>query len=118
MPVPLWDLLFLDLAVLNLGDMLTLYFHRQALMQDRKIIPLDLAKISFIGANAYIVNGASRAKVLDCLDAGMPINIEYDVYLSNQISTGKLKAAALFPSSPRYRRMLPSRKSSDRAWTR
>lgn len=92
-----WDLLFLDLAVLNLGDMLTLYFNRQALMQDRKIIPLDLAKISFIGANAYIVNGSSRAKVLDCLDAGMPINMEYDVYLSNQIIAGKLKAAVLFP---------------------
>lgn len=92
-----WDLLFLDLGVLHLGDMLMLYYHRHALMQERQIIPLDLAKISFIGANAYIVNGASRGKVLACIDAGMPIDTEYDVYLSNQIIAGKLRAAVLFP---------------------
>lgn len=92
-----WDLLFLDLGVLNLSDMLTLYHHRQTLMQDRKIIPLDLAKISFIGTSSYIVNAASRDKVLACLNAGMPIDIEYDVYLSNQVSAGRLKAAVLFP---------------------
>jgi GR25 family glycosyltransferase involved in LPS biosynthesis len=92
-----WDLLFLDACVINVGDMLTLYFHRQALVQDRKIIPLDLSRIPFFGTSSYIVNAASRDKVLACINAGIPIDIEYDVYLANQISTGKLKAAVLFP---------------------
>ena len=92
-----WDILFLDVAVLKLSDMMTLYFHRQTLMFDRKVVPLDLEKIAFIGANAYIINAASRHKVLACLEAGMPVNVEYDVYLANQIIAGKLKAAVLFP---------------------
>lgn len=92
-----WDILFLDVAALKLSDMMTLYFHRQTLMCDQKIVPLDLSKMSFIGANAYIVNAASRHKVLACLEAGMPVDVEYDIHLSNQITAGSLKAAVLFP---------------------
>lgn len=92
-----WDILFLDVAPLKLSDMMTLYFHRQTLMADHKIVPLDLSKMSFIGANAYIVNAASRHKVLACLEAGVPIDVEYDIYLSNHIIAGTLKAAVLFP---------------------
>lgn len=92
-----WDLLFLDVSVVNIDDMLTLYFHRQALLQGGKIIPLDLARVPFIGMNSYVVNAASRNKVLACIEAGLPIDIEYDVYMANQISARKLKAAVLFP---------------------
>lgn len=92
-----WDLLFLDVSVVNIGDMLTLYYHRQALMQGGKIIPLDLASVPFFGTNSYVVNAASRNKVLACIEAGMPIDIEYDIYMSNQISARELKAAVLFP---------------------
>ncbi|MET0961498.1 MAG: glycosyltransferase family 25 protein [Noviherbaspirillum sp.] len=92
-----WDLLFLDVSVMNIGDMLTLYFHRQALMQEGKIIPLNLARMPFFGASAYIVNAASRSKVLAGLGAGLPVDIEYDVYLASLIARGSLKATVLFP---------------------
>lgn len=52
------------------------------LMKKRRILPLDLARIPFVGASAYIVHGASRRKLLDYLGGGMPIDTEYDVYLS------------------------------------
>lgn len=92
-----WDLLFLDICVNRIDDMLNLYFHREKLIQGRTVIPLDLAKLPFFGANAYIVNARSYEKVLACLDSGIPIDIEYDLFLAGQITAGTLKAAVLFP---------------------
>lgn len=92
-----WDLLFLDVCLHDIGDMATLYFHRERLMKERAVIPLDLAKIPFFGANAYVINAGSVKKVLACLEAGLPVNVEYDLYLANQVRQGRLKAAVLFP---------------------
>lgn len=92
-----WDLLFLDVCVQNIGDMATVYFHRERLMKERKVIPLDLAKIPFFGTNAYIVNAGSLEKVLACVEAGLPVDVEYDIYLADQVRQGRLKAAVLFP---------------------
>jgi GR25 family glycosyltransferase involved in LPS biosynthesis len=92
-----WDLLFLDIGTLDMRDMLTMYFNREKFIRQRKVIPLDLARLPFFGSNAYIVNRASFGKVLDCLDSGLPIDIEYDMFLSKQIRKGALKAAVLFP---------------------
>jgi GR25 family glycosyltransferase involved in LPS biosynthesis len=92
-----WDLLFLDVCVYSVDDLVTLYFHREGLMKDRRVIPLDLAKLTFFGTNAYIVNAGSRQKVLACLEAGLPVDVEYDLYLAAQVRQGRLKAAVLFP---------------------
>lgn len=92
-----WDLLFLDISAIDIRDMLTMYFNREKFIRQRKVIPLDLARLPFFGTNAYIVNRTSFGKVLDCLDAGLPIDIEYDMFLSKQIRKGALKAAVLFP---------------------
>lgn len=92
-----WDLLFLDVCPSRIDDMLSLYFNRQNIMRQRTVVPLDLAKLPFFGASAYIVNARSFAKVLACLDSGMPIDIEYDVFLAAHIRQGVLDAAVLFP---------------------
>jgi GR25 family glycosyltransferase involved in LPS biosynthesis len=92
-----WDLLFLDICAHRIDDMLNLYFNRKKLMQQRSVIPLDLAKLRFFGSNAYIVNGRSFGKVLACLDAAMPIDIEYDIMVAERVREGTLKAAVLFP---------------------
>lgn len=92
-----WDLIFTDVSVREFQIMLALAVHRAHLMEERMVFPLDLAKIPFVGATAYVVNGTSRNKLLNCLADGVPVDTEYDVYLSNAILTGKLKAAALFP---------------------
>ena len=92
-----WDLLFLDIGTIDLNDMLTMYFNREKFMRRGLVIPLDLAKLQFCGANAYIVNRHSFDKVLACLDGGLPIDIEYDIFLSKCIREGVLKAPVLFP---------------------
>jgi GR25 family glycosyltransferase involved in LPS biosynthesis len=92
-----WDLLFLDICAHRIDHMLDLYFNRKKLMQQRRVIPLDLAKIPFFGTSAYIVNGRSFGKVLACLDSAMPIDIEYDILVAERVSKGELKAAVLFP---------------------
>lgn len=92
-----WDLLYLDICAHRIDDMLNLYFNRTRLMQQRRVIPLDLAKLPFWGTNAYIVNGRSFGKVLACLDSAMPIDVEYDILLAERVREGALKAAVLFP---------------------
>jgi GR25 family glycosyltransferase involved in LPS biosynthesis len=92
-----WDLLFLDICASTIDGMLDLYFNRKKLMQQRTVIPLDLSKLPFFGANAYIVNARSFDKVLACLETGIPIDIEYDILLAGRIREGALKAAVLFP---------------------
>jgi GR25 family glycosyltransferase involved in LPS biosynthesis len=92
-----WDLLFLDVCATGIDDMVKLYFHRKDLMRTGSVIPLDLAKIPFFGANAYIVNPRSIPRIVAILDAGVPVDVEYDVYLAAQIREGRLKAAVLFP---------------------
>jgi GR25 family glycosyltransferase involved in LPS biosynthesis len=92
-----WDIIFTDLAVLDLGTMVTMAANRKKLMQDKTVIPLDLARIPFAGASSYLINGGSRRKVLACLDSCYPIDAEYDLFLARAIRDGKLKAAVLFP---------------------
>jgi GR25 family glycosyltransferase involved in LPS biosynthesis len=92
-----WDIIFTDLAVLDLGTMVTMAANRRKLVQDRKVIPLDLARIPFAGSSSYLVNGGSRRKVLAFLDSCTPIDVEYDLLLARAILGGKLKAAVLFP---------------------
>ncbi|WP_194713146.1 glycosyltransferase family 25 protein [Noviherbaspirillum soli] len=92
-----WDLLFTDINPLRMETMMMLALNRSQLMERRTVIPLDLAKIPFIGATAYVVNGASRRKLLAYLEAGVPVDTEYDVYLNHGMVSGELKAAALFP---------------------
>jgi GR25 family glycosyltransferase involved in LPS biosynthesis len=92
-----WDILFTDISVQQVETMMMLALNRGQLMEKRMVIPLDLARISFVGATAYVVNGASRRKLLTYLAAGVPVDTESDVYLNGGIATGELKAAVLFP---------------------
>jgi GR25 family glycosyltransferase involved in LPS biosynthesis len=92
-----WDLLFTDISPRQIDTMMMLAFNREYLMGKRMVIPLDLAKISFVGATAYVVNGASRRKLLTYLAAGVPVDTEYDIYLNQGIANGELRAAVLFP---------------------
>lgn len=92
-----WDILFADISVYQMGTMMLLALNRTQLMEKRMVIPLDLASISFVGTSAYLVNGASRHKLLTYLTKGVPVDTEYDVYLNKGIATGELKAAVLFP---------------------
>lgn len=92
-----WDLLFTDISPLRMDIMMTLAFNRRQLMEKRMVIPLDLSRVPFVGATAYVVNGASRRKLLAYLEAGIPVDTEYDIYLNQGMADGELNAAVLFP---------------------
>lgn len=92
-----WDLLFLDICPIRIEHMLSLYFNRETLIRERTVVPLDLEKLPFSGANAYIVNARSYEKVLSCMKLAITIDNEYDAFLSACIGQGLLKAAVLFP---------------------
>lgn len=92
-----WDLLFTDISVQQIDTMMMLAGSRKHLMERRMVVPIDLATIFFVGATAYVVNGTSRSKLLAYLTEGIPVDMEYDVFLYKGIATGKLKAAVLFP---------------------
>jgi GR25 family glycosyltransferase involved in LPS biosynthesis len=92
-----WDLLFTDINPVQIDIMMMLALNRPKLMERRMVIPLDLSRISFVGATAYVVNGASRRKLLAYLEAGIPVDTEYDIYLNQGMANGAIKAAALFP---------------------
>lgn len=92
-----WDLLFTDISVQQIETMMMLAGNRKKLMEKRMVIPVDLATIFFVGATAYVVNGASRRKLLTYLTDGIPVDTEYDIYLYKGIARGALKAAVLFP---------------------
>lgn len=77
-----WDLLFTDISPQQMETMMLLALNRQQLIDKRMVVPLDLARISFTGADSYLVNGRSRRKLLAYLAAGIPVDTEYDVYLN------------------------------------
>jgi len=92
-----WDILFTDISVQSIDTMMMLAGSRRHLMEKRLVVPIDLATILFVGSTAYLVNGASKSKLLTYLAEGIPVDTEYDIYLYRGIATGKLKAAVLFP---------------------
>ena len=92
-----WDILFTDVCVTQLSAMLDLVKMRRRLAAKNKVSLLDLAKIPFAGAAAYIVNPQSKRRVCELLDAGDCLDLQYDLYLRQLIYASKLKAYVFFP---------------------
>jgi GR25 family glycosyltransferase involved in LPS biosynthesis len=92
-----WDVLFTDLAVPRAEDMLQLFRLRRQLMQNGGFELLDLKAAIFCGATAYVVNGRSKAKLLDSLRPTAAFTTAFDLLLRARIHEGRLKAFALYP---------------------
>lgn len=92
-----WDILYTDACIPDAGTMLDLIKLRQTLALTNKITLMDLSKMAFAGATAYIVNAKSKRKLHGLLDAATEINVPYDLYLRNLIFASSLKGFSLFP---------------------
>jgi GR25 family glycosyltransferase involved in LPS biosynthesis len=92
-----WDVLFTDLIVPDLLSMLQLLVRGRPLRTRKEVEVLDLSRMSFAGASAYLVNPLSLAKVTDLLHAGTSLDEPYDLLLRRLIHEGKIKGNALFP---------------------
>lgn len=92
-----WDLLFLDVAVPNPESMIDFFRLRQFLIAQARFNLVDLSKINFAGATAYIINANSKKKIYDELMSLKEINTPYDLQLRNLIHEEKLKGQVIFP---------------------
>ena len=92
-----WDILYTDVCIPTAATMLDLIKLRQTLAQTNRISLMDLSKMAFAGATAYIVNAKSKRKVFELLDAEAAINVPYDLVLRNLIFASSLKGFTLFP---------------------
>lgn len=93
-----WDILFTDVCITELVTMQELLKYRRDLAAKKvEVAFLDLSKIIFGGSTAYLVNGKSKRKVFDALEAAKEIDLPYDLYLRQLAYRSNLKVFSLFP---------------------
>jgi GR25 family glycosyltransferase involved in LPS biosynthesis len=93
-PEESWDIVFTDVCITNVHAMLDLRMLRRS-AEPSKLI--NLSRLPFAGATAYIVNRNSKGKLLGLVSQQVPLDVPYDVYLQQAIHNGKLRAFVTFP---------------------
>ncbi|MDD5247609.1 MAG: glycosyltransferase family 25 protein [Rhodocyclaceae bacterium] len=92
-----WDLLFTDVCVVAPPAMLDLFLMRRAWEQHRQATLLNLQRMPFAGATAYLVNAGAKQKLLAMLKEHERLDVPYDLVLRNLIQQGRLSAFVVFP---------------------
>ena len=96
-PADSWDIIFTDIWVTSTHAMLDLLLLRRRVCGDAAPRLINLGRMPFVGATAYIVNANSRDKILYLLPRGDPLEIPYDVYLQQLIHNNRLRGFVTFP---------------------
>lgn len=91
-----WDIIYTDVCIPNIEDMVQLIRGRQQLEPERLNF-FDLRAVPYAGATAYIVNQHSKRKVHDLLSQMPSLDVPYDLYLKKLVMEGKITALAAFP---------------------
>jgi hypothetical protein len=91
-----WDILFTEITVRSAPLMLELFAHRQAVASG-EIKTLDLQTIAFASAGSYIINPKRKENILAILMTHDVRNCIWDLFLSQCVSEGKLKAMVTIP---------------------
>ena len=98
LPVEAWDVIFTDVCIANVHAMIELLEIRRRLVAASQATLLELARLPFAGATAYVVNRAAKARVLDTVRAGArSLDQPYDLFLRDRITAGALRAKVIFP---------------------
>jgi GR25 family glycosyltransferase involved in LPS biosynthesis len=92
-----WDIIFTDVAIVDSKFMIDLILLRRELTQRAETRLLDLAKMPFAGATAYLIHPQSVEKIYTLLEAAQPLDIPYDLFLRELIWRERIKGHALFP---------------------
>lgn len=96
LPATAWDLLFTDVAIPDPEPMLQLFLLRRRAIAEGRIHVLNLAGLPFCGTTAYVINGASLARVMAATNAN-PHGLPYDLLLRQAIFDGQLSGRLIFP---------------------
>ena len=92
-----WDVLFTDLAFIQLPYVVEAARERDALAQAGEVRVLPLKGAAFVGATAYLIRGEAKAKLHALLAEVGPMDEPYDLHLRDMVAAGRLKASVCLP---------------------
>lgn len=92
-----WDILFTDVVIPQVRDMLELFIQRNDLITKKQYKILDLKTIRFAGLSAYTINPKSIKKILELINNEEIFNIPIDIYIKKLIQLKKIKGFSIFP---------------------
>jgi GR25 family glycosyltransferase involved in LPS biosynthesis len=92
-----WDLLFTDVCIANLAQMLNLFENGKILLNKKKFEVINLKPVTFAGLTSYIVNEKSKKKIFDHFCSLGKIDRPIDLYIRDLVRKDKLKALCIFP---------------------
>lgn len=92
-----YDIVFTDIGVGTVSDMVQLYLRRRELLAQGAFELRDLKGLFFFGTTAYVVNARSRDRLLALIDGLPALDLPYDLQLRHWIDSGALKAGLAFP---------------------
>ena len=91
-----WDLLFTDLSIYYAPLMVAMMQERRDCMRGAGQPLMNMGEIPFNGSTAYVVNQASKARMLELMSIDA-LDLPYDVFLRDRIRQGKLRSFVTFP---------------------
>jgi GR25 family glycosyltransferase involved in LPS biosynthesis len=98
-----WDVTFTDVlfpdipAMLELAGLRREWRRRNHARRHPEFLFIDLARVNFAGATAYLVQGRSKAKLVHWLESADSLDIPYDLFIRKLVHEGHLKARSIFP---------------------
>jgi hypothetical protein len=93
-----WDILYLDATLVEVADMIRVFEWTQAARVKGTVHIHRLPRESTVyGAHAYVINGRSKARVIEFLASQLALPIPYDNGLANGIQQGSLRAYITTP---------------------
>lgn len=97
MPPDGWDVIYSDVGFGAAHDLVDFIIMRKRFLSSKELRIVDLKKLVYYGATAYILNEKSKQKILDLMTASGAYDVPYDLFLRWQIAQGFLKGYAIFP---------------------
>jgi GR25 family glycosyltransferase involved in LPS biosynthesis len=95
---PPYDLLFTDVYFSAVNTMIELSYLRKQMLDEKTLSGvIDLHKLPFCAATAYIVMPHAKRKLLELLAAQSAWNTPYDLILQTFCHRGLLRAGVVFP---------------------
>jgi GR25 family glycosyltransferase involved in LPS biosynthesis len=94
---PSVDILFLDVCIAGMHDMLNMFFFRKTLIKEGRVEFLDISRMEFSTSSAYVVMDHAKAKLARLMSEARTLDKPYDLWLRRHVNEGRLKAYAAFP---------------------
>lgn len=91
-----WDIMYTDTCFPHIDSMMNLFSKRRQFDIDGKFHLLNLLNFRYCGATAYIINSASKQKILDLLPTN-ELSFAFDISLRQLIHNKKIRGLSLFP---------------------